>query len=398
MGTRGAAALLLLIFSASALPSNYSSSSRSSSMLAALLDSPYTELAELVEKALLLPELEALVGKHNLTIFAPLNEVLHPELRRFLLQLGNLPCLRALLLSHLLPSASPPPPGPPAPAPSPSSPSTPPTASSSAAAAAASSSSTSPPSFSRRLPSPRWRHPRPRPPPRPPFRPASLQPPPLPAMPISSSTSAAAAALVVTPSPSPPGPAKGGGNRWSGRRRVRSFMDALVQYGGYGEMADVLVNLTAVAAEMGRLVAEGYVLTVLVPSDEAMGRVAAGERLSEAGAPEKMVYYHLIAEYQTEESMYTAVRRWGKVSYETLRVPYRVGGGAAYLVGPDIYTDGRISVQGIDAVLFPRRRRNGLRRRRRNPPSRQGEIRRLMEAACGVFAAVGWRWSFSACR
>ena len=27
--------------------------------------------------------------------------------------------------------------------------------------------------------------------------------------------------------------------------------------------------------------------------------------------------------------------------------------GSAYLFDPDIYTDGRISVQGIDSVLFP---------------------------------------------
>uniref|UniRef100_R7WA28 Uncharacterized protein n=1 Tax=Aegilops tauschii TaxID=37682 RepID=R7WA28_AEGTA len=29
------------------------------------------------------------------------------------------------------------------------------------------------------------------------------------------------------------------------------------------------------------------------------------------------------------------------------------GEGSAYLFDPDIYTDGRISVQGIDAVLLP---------------------------------------------
>ena len=64
--------------------------------------------------------------------------------------------------------------------------------------------------------------------------------------------------------------------------------------------------------------------------------------------------------------MYNAVRRFGKVSYETLRLPNKVvaqeadgsvkfgqGDGSAYLFDPDIYTDGRISVQGIDGVLFP---------------------------------------------
>lgn len=88
--------------------------------------------------------------------------------------------------------------------------------------------------------------------------------------------------------------------------------------------------------------------------------------MSEPGAPEQIIYYHLIPEYQTEESMYNAVRRFGKVSYDTLRVPMKVtaeeadgsvkfgeGDQAAYLYDPDIYTDGRISVQGIDSVLFP---------------------------------------------
>jgi hypothetical protein len=78
------------------------------------------------------------------------------------------------------------------------------------------------------------------------------------------------------------------------------------------------------------------------------------------------LYYHMIPEYQTEESMYNAVRRFGKVRYDTLRLPHKVvareadgsvkfgtGEKSAYLFDPDIYTDGRISVQGIDAVLFP---------------------------------------------
>lgn len=64
--------------------------------------------------------------------------------------------------------------------------------------------------------------------------------------------------------------------------------------------------------------------------------------------------------------MYNAVRRFGKIRYDTLRLPHKVvaeeadgsvkfghGEGSAYLFDPDIYTDGRISVQGIDGVLFP---------------------------------------------
>lgn len=130
-------------------------------------------------------------------------------------------------------------------------------------------------------------------------------------------------------------------------------------------MADILVNLTSLASEMGRLVSEGYVLTVLAPNDEAMAKLTT-DQLSEPGAPEQIMYYHLIPEYQTEESMYNAVRRFGKVKYDTLRLPHKVvaeeadgsvkfgaGEGSAYLFDPDIYTDGRISVQGIDGVLLP---------------------------------------------
>ncbi|KAL2945541.1 Fasciclin-like arabinogalactan protein 17 [Bienertia sinuspersici] len=60
-------------------PKSSSSSSSSSSpvqinsnsVLVALLDSHYTELAELVEKALLLQKLEDVVGSHNITISHP---------------------------------------------------------------------------------------------------------------------------------------------------------------------------------------------------------------------------------------------------------------------------------------------------------------------------------------
>ncbi|KAJ0021521.1 hypothetical protein Pint_31691 [Pistacia integerrima] len=85
-------------------------------------------------------------------------------------------------------------------------------------------------------------------------------------------------------------------------------------------------------------------------------------KLSEAGVPEQVMYYHMVPEYQTEESMCNRVRRFGKVKYDTLRVPHKVKAqeadgsvkfGAAYLFDPNIYTDGMISVKGIDGVLFP---------------------------------------------
>ncbi|KAF8379027.1 hypothetical protein HHK36_028454 [Tetracentron sinense] len=80
----------------------------SNSVLVALLDSHYTELSELVEKALLLRTLEDAVGKHNITIFAPRNEALErdldPEFKRFLLEPGNLRSLQTLLMFHIIPN------------------------------------------------------------------------------------------------------------------------------------------------------------------------------------------------------------------------------------------------------------------------------------------------------
>ncbi|KAL0303640.1 UNVERIFIED_CONTAM: Fasciclin-like arabinogalactan protein 17 [Sesamum radiatum] len=79
----------------------------SNSILIALLDSHYTELSELVEKALLLHTLEAALTKHNLTIFAPKNDALErqldPEFKRFLLEPGNVKSLQTLILHHVLP-------------------------------------------------------------------------------------------------------------------------------------------------------------------------------------------------------------------------------------------------------------------------------------------------------
>jgi len=80
----------------------------SNSVLVALLDSRYTELAELVEKALLLQALEDAVGRGSVTILAPRNEALDrdldPEFRRFLLEPRNLRELQSLLLFHVLPA------------------------------------------------------------------------------------------------------------------------------------------------------------------------------------------------------------------------------------------------------------------------------------------------------
>lgn len=380
------------------LPQNQSSKPsspaqiNSNSILVALLDSHYTELAELVEKALLLHTLEEAVGQHNLTIFAPQNEALErdldPEFKRFLLQPGNLKSLQTLLTFHVIPE---------------------------------------------RVDSADWKkhhghhvtlsnhqlhlsgknsvelatviHPNdvvrpdgvihgierlliprsvqedfnkrrnlqsisavkpegaPEVDPRTnrlkkPAPPVSVGSPPV--LPVFDAM-APGPSLAPAPAPGPGGPH----HHFDGESQVKDFIQTLLHYGGYNEMADILVNLTSLATEMGRLVSEGYVLTVLAPNDEAMAKLTT-DQLSEQGAPEQIMYYHLIPEYQTEESMYNAVRRFGKLSYDTLRVPHKVvaqeadgsvkfghGEGSAYLFDPDIYTDGRISVQGIDGVLFP---------------------------------------------
>ncbi|KAJ6325709.1 hypothetical protein OIU76_012736 [Salix suchowensis] len=353
-------------FSSSALQENhsnetYSGQINSNSILVALLDSHYTELAELVEKALLLQTLEDAVGKHNITIFAPKNEALErdldPEFKRFLLEPGNLKSLQTLLLYHIVP-------------PTESILAIPLLSTITALCAAIESNSAA------RNPAQDFNNRRslrsisavkpegaPEVDPRthrlkipaPPEKPGSP-----PVLPIYDAM-APGPSLAPASAPAPGGPH----NHFNGEKQVKDFIETLLSYGGYNEMADILVNLTSLATEMGRLVSEGYVLTVLAPNDEAMVKLPT-DQLSEPGAPEQIIYYHVIPEYQTEESMYNAVRRFGKISYDTLSLPHKVlsqeadgsvkfgdAENSAYLFDPDIYTDGRISVQGIDGVLFP---------------------------------------------
>uniref|UniRef100_A0A803KRC1 FAS1 domain-containing protein n=1 Tax=Chenopodium quinoa TaxID=63459 RepID=A0A803KRC1_CHEQI len=391
--------------SSSSTNSNSAVQINSNSVLVALLDSHYTELAELVEKALLLQKLEDVVGKQNVTIFAPRNEALEreldPEFKRFLLEPGNLRSLQTLLLFHVIPARV-------------NSEGWPSHDSNGRHHLTLSNDKVHlhqnkksgfktvdlakvirpndivrpdgvihgierllvPQSvledFNRRrnlrsisavipqgapVVDPRTnklvrKSKKSAGPPPPPGAP--------PALPIY-------AAMAPGPSLAPaPAPGPGGSHHhFNGEAQVKDFITTLVHYGGYNELADILVNLTSLATEMGRLVSEGYVITVLAPNDEAMAKLTT-DQLSEPGAPEQIMYYHIIPEYQTEESMYNAVRRFGKIKYDTLRLPHKMtaeeadgsvkfgqGEGSAYLFDPDIYTDGRISVQGIDGVLFP---------------------------------------------
>ncbi|GMG98389.1 hypothetical protein Nepgr_000229 [Nepenthes gracilis] len=421
----------------------------SNSVLVALLDSHYTELAELVEKAILLQTLEDVVGTHNVTIFAPKNEALErgldPEFKRFLLEPGNLKSLQTLLLFHVIPTW----------------------VNSSEWPDHDSIESTQHhvtlssdklslkglPSGERVVDSAKV------------IRPDDIVRPdgvihgierllvpqsvvedfnrrrnlqsisavlptgapevdprthrlkkPAPAVPAGSppvlpiyDAMAPGPALAPAPAPGPGGPH----HHFDGMSQVKDFIQTLLHYGGYNELADILVNLTSLASEMGRLVSEGYVVTVLAPNDEAMAKLTT-DQLSEPGAPEQIMYYHMIPEYQTEESMYNAVRRFGKVRYDTLRLPHKVmaeeadgsvkfgqGDGSAYLFDPDIYTDGRISVQGIDGVLFPVEEVKVTEMTTKTRPAKvvsKPRRGKLLEAACQMLRAFAQDSRFTTCQ
>ncbi|CAL0333939.1 unnamed protein product [Lupinus luteus] len=415
----------------------------SNSILVALLDSHYTELAELVEKAMLLQKLEDTVSVHNITIFAPKNQAFFdPDFKRFLLEPRNLNSLQTLIMSHIIPTRI---------------------GSKTGSARHRTLAGdhhhlrlqtnstttdtqwtvdgaciTHPDAVTRpdgvihgidHLLVPRsvqddFNHRRslrsisavkpegaPEVDPRthrlkkpaPPSNPGSQ-----PALPISDAL-APGPAISPAPAPGPGGPH----HHFNGEAQVKDFIQTLLHYGGYNEMADILVNLTSLATEMGRLVSEGYVLTVLAPNDEAMAKLTT-DQLSEPGSPEQIMYYHLIPEYQTEESMYNSVRRFGKVNYDTLRVPHKVvaqeadgsvkfgdGDGSAYLFDPDIYTDGRISVQGIDGVLLPPEEVKDETRVKAGQPAKVVVKQRrgkLMEATCWMLGTIGQHSSFTSCQ
>ncbi|XP_058729664.1 fasciclin-like arabinogalactan protein 15 [Vicia villosa] len=421
----------------------------SNSILVALLDSHYTELAELVEKAMLLQTLEDTVGNNNITIFAPKNEALErdldPNFKTFLLEPRNLKSLQTLLMSHIIPTRiNGSIPG-----------STRHTTLSLQHHLTIQPNQTSqqwtvngarilhpnavtrpdgvihgierliiPRSvqddFNRRRSlvsiaaikpegapevDPRTHRLKK---PAPPQNPGSP-----PALPIYDAL-APGPSLAPAPAPGPGGPH----HHFNGEAQVKDFIQTLIHYGGYNEMADILVNLTSLATEMSRLVSEGYVLTVLAPNDEAMAKLTT-DQLSEPGSPEQIMYYHLIPEYQTEESMYNAVRRFGKVRYDTLRLPHKVdaqeadgsvkfghGDGSAYLFDPDIYTDGRISVQGIDGVLFPHQEEEevvdkDVARTRLGQPAKVVVKQRrgkLLETACWMLGTFGQHSRFTSCQ
>ncbi|KAJ6901366.1 hypothetical protein NC651_019197 [Populus alba x Populus x berolinensis] len=115
----------------------------------------------------------------------------------------------------------------------------------------------------------------------------------------------------------------------------------------------------------------------LAPNDEAMAKLTT-DQLSEPGAPEQIIYYHVIPEYQTEESMYNAVRRFGKISYDTLRLPHKVLAQEA-----DGRRRNRITKTEMKSVKVAAK------------PQRRGK---LLEVACRMLGTFGQDSHFTTCQ
>ncbi|KAL2623502.1 hypothetical protein R1flu_003707 [Riccia fluitans] len=151
-----------------------------------------------------------------------------------------------------------------------------------------------------------------------------------------------------------------------GEDEVTTFIQALLQFGGYTEFAGLLVDLTSLGQQISKLVNMGYRLTILAPDDKAWSNALTDEQVSSQAALEEILHYHIITEYQTEESLYSTLRRTGKSHFATLRVPHKLvarevdglvvfgeGEQAASVYDLNIFGDGRLSVLGIDKVLVP---------------------------------------------
>ncbi|KAJ7543113.1 hypothetical protein O6H91_09G025400 [Diphasiastrum complanatum] len=364
----------------------------SSSVLVALLESPYTEWMELVERAALLEPLEKVVGKTNITIFAPrntfLDQHLDPEFKNFLLEPGNVKELRRVLQYHVVPHRI--------------------TAAewSNISLRTLSRDGLSLHSHDRNLrvelstiaspdsivshdgvvhgidsmlipKSVQYAFAQKKkggipnavfPESAPEFDEAISQLPEVKRelldfllLAPDSSPFPYAPAPELAPAPAP-GPSSAHHHIY-GYEEVADFVSALANYGGYSEIAELLVNLTSFAWDMAKLVNEGHRLTVLAPNDHAIDHITA-EQLIAPGGIEALLMYHVLSEYQTEESMYNTVRRLGKVTYSTLHIPHKVtaqesegtvqfgeGENSALIYDQDIFTDGRISIQGINKVL-----------------------------------------------
>ncbi|KAG6541289.1 hypothetical protein Mapa_017342 [Marchantia paleacea] len=366
----------------------------SGSVLQALLESQYSEWMELVEQAAMLHPLEQLVGSGSkLTIFAPQNHQLQPKIKSFLLKPSNAIALKRVVQYHVLSERV--------------TSSEWPTASFTTLASEAVSLSAQGPILfagdvavsapdaiirpdgvvhgveemlipnsvmqeyvahtTRKMATPL-----PTGAPGLDTRRAQL---------LEKQYSAVEAKLVVAaaspslppalaPSIAPaPGPAMGPSTApWLGfgDDEVTTFISAMLRFGGYTEFAGLLVDLTSLGSEISKLVNMGYKLTILAPDDKAWSGALTEEQLSSQTALEDILHYHIITEYQTEESLYSTLRRMGKTHFSTLRVPHKLsahevdgqvvfgeGDDAAGVFDHDIFADGRLSVQGIDRVMIP---------------------------------------------
>ncbi|CAM6127032.1 unnamed protein product [Calypogeia fissa] len=191
---------------------------------------------------------------------------------------------------------------------------------------------------------------------------------------------AAAPAPSIVTAPSPflapapaPGPALGPSSApyffgfGFGEKEVTTFVMALTSFGGYSEFAGLLVDLTSVGSEISRMINMGNRLTVLAPDDNAWKEAnLTPDQLSSPTELEHILRYHILTEYQTEESLYTTLRRRGKTSFNTMHEQlalsaHEMDGLVVFgendmhcgVFDRDIYADGMISVQGVDKVLIP---------------------------------------------
>ncbi|KAL3690670.1 hypothetical protein R1sor_004321 [Riccia sorocarpa] len=179
-----------------------------------------------------------------------------------------------------------------------------------------------------------------------------------------------------------------------GEDEVTTFIQALLQFGGYTEFAGLLVDLTSLGQQISKLVNMGYRLTILAPDDKAWFNALTDEQISSQTALEDILHYHIITEYQTEESLYSTLRRTGKSSFATLKVPHKLvarevdgmvvfgeGHNGAGVYDPYIFGDDRLSVLGIDKVLVPSdEKTEDPEEQTESPPSPKRTDRHLIES------------------
>jgi uncharacterized surface protein with fasciclin (FAS1) repeats len=185
--------------------------------------------------------------------------------------------------------------------------------------------------------------------------------------PVSSPVTAPSPFLAPAPGPGPSASPWFYESGSFGDIEVTTFVSALTSFGNYGEFAGLLVDMTSIAAEISTLINRGSKLTILAPDDNAWKEAKlTPEQLNSPAEIEKILRFNIITEYQTEESLYSTLRRNGKTTFNTLDYPnqltaheldglvvFEEGQKQAGVYDHDIFSNGRVSVQGVDEVLMP---------------------------------------------